>query len=83
MGKAVMEEGDRDMGNSQTAEGCMGGEEEKGRAAKREKKMVMDEWGSGGVKVWWRRVDRMRDGWGRGVGLSYYFREPSFHNSHV
>ena len=37
MGKAKMEEGDRDMGKSQTVEGSIGGEEY-GRAAKKEKK---------------------------------------------
>ena len=38
MGKAKMEEGDKDMGKSQTVEGSIGGEEY-GRAAKKEKKM--------------------------------------------
>ena len=38
MGKAMMEEGDRDMGKSQTVEGSIGGwgEEEHGRAVKKE-----------------------------------------------
>ena len=37
MGKAKMEEGDSDMGKSQTVEGSIRGEEY-GRAAKKEKK---------------------------------------------
>ena len=41
MGKAMMEEGDRDMGKSQTVEGSIGGlggwgEEEYGRSVKKE-----------------------------------------------
>ena len=44
MREAMMEEGGRDIGKSQTVDGSMGGEEEENvRVVKKEKKMVMFE----------------------------------------
>ena len=61
MGKAKMEEGDRDMGKSQTVEGSIGGGGIWKGGKKGKKKMVMVE---EGVKMRRGRVDRIRRGGG-------------------